>query len=99
MPNKDAFTVNDITPQKALELTQKGFDWLRYVQDRLNAQVPLEANKGNRTCSIVFDCKNEISLAECSEKVTDALEQLGWSVCDTSTNTSDKHSILVEVRW
>lgn len=97
--NKEALTTNDITPQKALELTQKGFDWLRYVQDRLNIQVPLEANKGNRSCTIVFDCKNEISLAECSEKVSDALKRLGWGVEETEVHSNNKKSIIVTVKW
>ena len=93
-------TVTDITPQKALALSREGFDWLNYVQGRLNETIPDAARKtGGRSCSVEFYCMNDISLAECTIKVTDALKRLGWTVGDVSTDQQCKNTIRVDVGW
>lgn len=88
-----------VTPQKALDMSRKGYDWLRYVQERLNSRVPEEACKGVRSCSIEFECKNDVTLAECTEKVTTSLKRLGWGVEETEVHSNNKKSIIVTVKW
>lgn len=88
-----------ITPEKALELTQQNYDWKKYVQSCLDCYVPVAAGKGERSCKVEFCCKNGVSLAECTDKVTAVLKELGWSVGDTSVSPHGKTSIYIEVFW
>lgn len=88
-----------VTPEKALELTRKGYDWKKYVQSRLDCCVPIAADKGERNCVIEFDCKNGISLAECTANVTSVLKELGWGTGDVTNSPSSKFAIRINVWW
>ena len=92
--------VNDITPQKALELSREGFDWRGYVQTRLNETIPDAARStGARSCTVEFACVNDVSLSTCTEKVMHELKCLGWRAGNVTTAQLGKGAIQVVVCW
>jgi ferredoxin len=96
----DKTTVNDITPQKALELSREGFDWRGYVQTRLNETIPDAARAtGARSCTVEFACTNDVPLSTCTTKVLHELKCLGWGTGDVTTVQPSNDGIQVVVYW